>query len=96
MAFLLAETSLTYQENCFDTEEAAVCAHYVLKKFRIPETNWVQRLADIVECTEDKYTIAYPCMSEGGQGLIGPQLYAVSLLQRSQEGPHQLPGERAG
>ena len=86
MAFSLAETSLTYQENCFDTEEATVCAHYVLEEFGIPEeeepcswceTNWVQRLADIVERTEGMYTTAYPCMPEEGHGHIIPHLYAV-------------------
>ena len=86
MAFSLAETSLTYQEKCFNTEEATVCAHYVLEEFGIPEdeepcsrceTNWVQRLADIVERTEGNYTTAYPCMNEEGHGHIVPHLYAV-------------------
>ena len=31
MAFSLNETSLTYQENCFNTEEATVCNHYNLE-----------------------------------------------------------------
>ena len=84
MAFLLTETSLTYQENCFDTEEATVGAHYVLEEFGIPEdeepcsrceTNWSQRLANVLECTVGNYTTAYPCMTMDGHVYIVP--YAV-------------------
>ena len=86
MALSLMETSLTYQDYCFNTEEATVCTHYLLEEYGIPEeeepcsrceTNWAQRLADVVERTDRKYTTAYPCMTEEGHGHIIPHLYAV-------------------
>ena len=79
MAFSVGESSLSYQENCFNTDEATVCAHYVLEEYVIPEdeapcavcdTNWVQRLTEVVKLMEDKYTTSYPCMAEGGMGNI--------------------------
>ena len=86
LAFSQNETSLQYQENCFTTEDPAVCQHYLLEELGVPdeeevcsrcETNWTQQLADVVELTIGDYTTAYPCMTMDGHGHIIPHLYVV-------------------
>ena len=36
------------------------------------DTNWVQRLTEVVELTEEKYTTGHPCKVEGGMGNFVP------------------------
>ena len=86
MAFHLADTTLTYQGNCLDTDESNVCCHFLLEEFCVSEddvgcalcsTNWGMMLREVIKQTEDRYTTAYPCLAEGGKGNIFPHLYKV-------------------
>ena len=63
-----------------------MCNHYTLEEHGIQdeeepcsrcETDWSQRLADMVERTVGEYTNAYPCMTMDGHGHIVPHLYAM-------------------
>ena len=77
----MGENSLSYKENGFNMDEATVCEHYVLEEFSgmenkapyaVCDTNWVKRLTEVVELTEEKYTTAHPCKAEGGMGNFVP------------------------
>ena len=84
MAFMRGEEVLTYQDNCLLTDQEA-CKHFILEDASVPEeetscarceTNWFQRLQEVVERSVGTYTTAYPCMSEDReQAHIVPYLY---------------------
>ena len=83
MAFLRGEEVLTYQDNCLLTDQE-VCKHFILEDAAVPEeetscarceTNWFQRLQEVVERSVGTYTKAYPCMTEDKQANIVPHIY---------------------
>ena len=60
MAFSLNETSLKEYGTPDEEEPCSRC-----------ETNWSQRLANMVERTRGEYTTAYPCMTmDGFMGIL--------------------------
>ena len=85
MAFKMGEEVLTYQDNCLLADQEA-CKHFLLKDAPVPEeeascavceTNWFQRLQDVVERSVGTYTTAYPCMSvDREQAHIVPHIYS--------------------
>ena len=79
MAFMRGEEILTYQDNCILADERTMCKHFILEDTSVPEeetscahceTNWFQRLQDVVERSVGDYTTAYPCMTEDKQAHI--------------------------
>ena len=103
MAFMM-EDGLIYQDNCLLTDQE-VCRHFILEDASVPEeetscarceTNWFQRLQEVVERSVGTYTTAYPCMSlDREQAHIVPHLLTLPALQGSQGQQYHPTGEGA-
>ena len=85
MAFVRGEEILTYQDNCILADKRTMCKHFILEDTSVPEgetscahceTNWFQRLQDVVERSVGDYTTAYPCMTDDKEAHIVPYLYS--------------------
>ena len=93
MAFMM-EDGLIYQDNCLLSDQE-VCKHFILEDASVPEeetscarceTNWFQRLPEVMERSVGTHTTAYPCMSvDREQVHIVPHLNAAQHCKAPKE-----------